>query len=97
MEVHNINGMSDNRCRCGSWKAHWEKYNERHCRWPQYCSESCCFESATVGAHVQKESGADRWYIIPLCQKHNNCFGESIDVGDDISFAIANRSETCGY
>ena len=57
MKVHNINGTSDNKCKCGSWEAHWEKFNERKRSWPKYCSESSCTESATVGAHVQKDAG----------------------------------------
>lgn len=96
MKVHNINGTSDNTCKCGSWKAHWEKYNEYHRSWPDYCSEKSCIHPPTVGAHVQKEeSSSAKWYIIPLCKEHNDRFGESIEVGDGTSFASANRSETC--
>ena len=97
MKVHNINGTSDNKCKCGTWKAHWEKYNEARAKWPMYCSEKDCVKPATVGAHVQKEVGYDKkWYIIPLCDKHNGCRGESIDVSAGTSFASANQSETCG-
>ena len=99
MQVHNINGTSDNECKCGSWKAHWEKYNETRATWPTYCSEKTCTERATVGAHVQKEQGKDKkWYIIPLCDKHNGrkYHGASIEVSDNTSFAPANQSETCG-
>ena len=98
MQVHNINGTSDNECKCGSWKAHWEKYNETRATWPTYCSEKTCTERATVGAHVQKEQGKDKkWYIIPLCDKHNGpkYHGASIEVSDNTSFAPANQSETC--
>lgn len=98
MKVHNINGTSDNECKCDSWKAHWEKYNEYHLAWPKYCSEKSCLHAPTLGAHVQKEeSSSAKWYVIPLCQKHNDCFGKSIEVGESTSFASANRGETCGY
>ncbi len=98
MKVHNINGTSGNTCKCGSWKAHWENYNEYHFAWPKFCSEKTCTNHATLGAHVQKEVGSDKkWYIIPLCDHHNTCFGETIEVGDGTSFASANRGETCGY
>ena len=97
MKVHNINGTSDNKCRCGSWEAHWEKFNEYKRSWPKYCSESTCLERASVGAHVQKEAGTNKWYIIPLCAKHNGpkFHGESIEVSASTSFAPANRKETC--
>ena len=97
MKVHNINGTSDNKCKCGSWKAHWEKFNEGKDTWPTYCSVYGCLETATVGAHVQKETDSNKWFIIPFCDKHNGpeFKGESIDVPDYTSFASANRSETC--
>jgi len=99
MKVHNINGTSDNKCKCGTWKAHWEKYNEYGANWPICCSEKNCIERATVGAHVQKEVGYDKnWYIIPLCDEHNGpgFHGASIEISDGTSFASANQSETCG-
>ena len=99
MKVHNINGTSDNVCKCGTWKSHWEEYNEKGDVWPTYCSEVSCVERAAHGAHVQKEIGSDKqWYIIPLCTRHNGpeFHGKSIDVSDLTSFAQANRSETCG-
>ena len=96
MKVHNINGTSDNTCKCGSWKAHWEDYNEKGQSWPKYCSEKSCLQSPTVGAHVQKEDiTSAKWYIIPLCKTHNDKFGETIEVSDNTAFASANRSETC--
>lgn len=100
VKVHNINGTSNNTCKCGSWKAHWEKYNEKGQSWPTYCVATGCCNKATVGAHVQKEnSSSAKWYIIPFCDHHNGpeFHGESIDVGADTSFASANRGETCGY
>ena len=36
MQVHNINGTSDNECVCGSWKNHWIKYNENVQEWPVF-------------------------------------------------------------
>lgn len=96
MKVHNINGTSDNKCKCGSWKAHWEKFNERKLAWPRFCSEKSCINTPTLGAHVQKENcRTAKWYVIPLCDKHNKCVGASLDVCDGTSFASANRSETC--
>lgn len=97
MKVQNINGTSDNECKCGSWKAHWEKYNENGDEWPMLCSEVGCIESATEGAHVQKEDEKDKnWYIIPLCKTHNGLHGKELEVVASTSFAPANCSETCG-
>ena len=98
MEVHNLNGTSKNKCKCGSWKAHWEKFNDKGAAWPALCREVTCCEPATDGAHVQKEKGADKkWYIIPLCAKHNGpeFHGKTITIMDSTAFASANRSETC--
>ena len=92
---HQITGASVE----GTWKAHWEKYNEYGANWPICCSEKNCIERATVGAHVQKEVGYDKnWYIIPLCDEHNGpgFHGASIEISDGTSFASANQSETCG-
>lgn len=97
MKVHNINGTSDNKCKCGSWKAHWEKFNEHKNTWPKYCAAYGCLESATVGAHVQKDIGTNKWFIIPFCNKHNGpeFQGKSIEVSAGTSLAPANRKETC--
>lgn len=98
MQVHNINGTSDNECVCGSWKNHWIKYNEKGQEWPVFCSEKDCTCAPTVGAHVQKEIGKDMsWFIIPLCARHNGpkFHGKTITISDSTSFASANRSETC--
>ncbi len=98
IKVHNINGTSDNKCKCGSWEKHWEEFNEFQLPWPSRCSEKDCLNFAELGAHVQKEDGSSsQWYIIPLCREHNACRGESIEVRDDTSFASANRGKTCGY
>ena len=98
VKVHNINGTADNTCKCGSWKAHWERYNEKGRAWPTYCVATGCLKRATVGAHVQKESSSSaKWYIIPFCDHHNACYGASVEVDSTTSFASANRSETCEY
>lgn len=98
MKVHNINGTADNKCKCGSWRAHWENFNEYHFVWPKYCSEKSCLYAPTIGAHVQKEeSSSAKWFIIPLCDRHNGAefHGKTIEVNDGTSFALASRRETC--
>ena len=97
MKVTNINGTSDNTCKCTSWLAHWEKFNPAGQSLPTYCPEKSCIKKPEVGAHVQKDSNSDRnWYIIPLCSEHNSKTGAAIEVGDSISLASANVSDTCG-
>ena len=98
MKVHNINGTSRNKCKCGTWKKHWEDFNEKGEPWPSECVEISCKRTASDGAHVQKEEGKDKsWYIIPLCDVHNGpkFHGKTIEIDNDTSFASANRSETC--
>ncbi len=94
MKVNNVNGTSDNTCRCGSWLEHWKRFGGGSV--PAYCPVTNCFRGPTVGAHVQKDSSIDRaWYIIPLCQNHNAETGKSLDVGP-VTFVSANVSQTCG-
>jgi hypothetical protein len=95
MKLNNVNGTSDNSCKCGSWLDHWKKFGGGSV--PQYCPETKCIQAPEVGAHVQKDSSTDRaWYIIPLCKKHNGETGKSLEVSDYIALVPANVSETCG-
>ena len=69
--VHNLKGTSDNNVPNGysSWRNWWECQKGRRF---SDCSCEGCFEQATVGAHVQKDSILDRkWYIVPLCNSCN--------------------------
>lgn len=94
MKVNNINGTSQNKCNCGSWLAHWERFTGESI--PAYCPELGCMQKPEVGAHVQKDGSTDRnWYIIPLCNTHNKQVGGSLIVSD-ISLASANVANTCG-
>lgn len=97
MKLTNINGTTDNTCKCGSWLEHWKKYNSGRQPLPTYCPEKSCTKKPEVGAHVQKDGSSDRsWYIVPLCPTHNGMKGATIEVSDSISLASANVSETCG-
>jgi hypothetical protein len=89
--IKNINGTSDNKCICGSWLKHWEKFSKKTAN---YCAEKTCIENTDlVGAHVQKaNSQDDNWYIVPLCKKHNASVGELEVVLELVS---ANKKETC--
>lgn len=95
MKVKNINGTSDNSCKCGSWLEHWEKYSDQPL--PKYCSEVDCGKKPEVGAHVQKDSGNDNsWYIIPLCKTHNAQKDTTLNISSNITLVSANVSKTCG-
>ncbi len=95
MRVKNINGTSDNTCKCGTWLDHWKKFSGQSL--PSYCPESACLQKPEVGAHVQKDGSTDTsWYIVPLCKKHNGETGKSLDIGDSVKLASANVSATCG-
>lgn len=89
-KIKNINGTSDNICKCGSWLRHWERFSDRPAT---YCGEGRCTEKATIGSHVQKADSTDNdWYIIPLCELHNAC-KEELEVASIL--VPANRKETC--
>ena len=95
MKVTNINGTSDNTCKCGSWLDHWKKFGGYSSI--TYCTVDKCYGKDLVGAHVQKDSSTDRsWYIIPLCKTHNAETGKSLIVSDNTALVSANVSETCG-
>ncbi len=95
MKVTNINGTTQNTCKCGSWLEHWKKFSGQAL--PSYCPEASCLQKPEVGAHVQKDSSTDRsWYIIPLCKAHNAQTGKSLTVSDSIKLVSANVKETCG-
>lgn len=103
VKVRNLNGTSDNSCKCDeydvrSWLYHWTNFNPAQSYLPENCP--CCHKKISdwsdemVGAHVQKENDS-HWYVIPLCKKCNSkSSDESFEV-EDIGFAWANTSETC--
>jgi hypothetical protein len=95
MRVKNINGTSQNACKCGSWLDHWKKFSGQVL--PTYCTEKSCMGKPEVGAHVQKDSSTDSsWYIAPLCKTCNAKTGQSLDLMDGTALVPANVSETCG-
>jgi hypothetical protein len=95
MKVKNINGTSQNTCKCGSWLDHWKKFS--HQSISQYCSEKTCIKKPEVGAHVQKDNSTDAgWYIVPFCNTHNGETNESLEIVDSVALVSANVSVTCG-
>lgn len=95
MKVKNINGTSQNTCKCGSWLDHWKKFGKTSL--PAKCSEVSCSYTPEVGAHVLKDIPTDNnWYIIPLCKTHNSKLGESIIIKDSVILVSANVTNTCG-
>lgn len=95
MRVNNINGTSQNFCKCGSWLNHWQKFSGQPI--PTICPVLSCHELTAVGAHVQKDNSTDKsWYIIPLCRTCNAKAGSSLDVLSNVVLVSANVSETCG-
>lgn len=95
MKIRNINGMSQNICRCGSWLENWEKFSNQQI--PIYCPEEECINKDLAGAHVQKDDPKEKnWYIYPLCGMHNAVKGKSLEVSIAYKLVPANASETCG-
>jgi hypothetical protein len=47
-----------------------------------------------VGAHVQKVGFDNNWYIIPLCNSHNQRSTE-LEIVDSVTFVRASKKETC--
>jgi len=92
MKIKNINGTSQNKCVCGSWLKHWEKFSGQSVT---YCPVKDCLNKDLVGAHVQMANSTDdKWYIYPLCSVHNQNSGE-LEVSDSYKLVSANKKETC--
>ena len=91
MTITNINGTSGLKCKCGSWLDHWKKFSKQSVT---YCCEKSCINTDLVGAHVRKGILDSKWYIIPLCNKHNLA-GESLEISDVYTLVSANQSDTC--
>lgn len=91
-KVKNINGTSDNNCKCGSWLKHWEMHSGKSAN---YCSAfGCMVKTDLVGAHVQKTTTDMSWYIIPFCKEHNQTKGE-LQITEPTTFVSASKKETC--
>ena len=94
MKVKNINGTSQTTCKCGSWLQHWKNFSG--VALGQHCYEISCTSKPELGAHVQKDGSTDAsWYIVPLCTRHNNMKGESIDLVSSAVLVSANKQQTC--
>jgi hypothetical protein len=90
--VKNLNGTSNNNCKCKTWLKHWENVSGKSL--PASCREVSCKETTLVGAHVKKVGvNDDSNYIVPLCQSHNMT-KENFYVMDE-SLVSANKSKTC--
>lgn len=87
----NVNGTSDNTCRCESWLKHWQRFSGQLAG---SCCVSDCTEQATVGAHIQKRPGS-QWYIVPLCDAHNRQAAR-LEISDYVTLVQANVADTCG-
>ena len=73
--VHNLREGS----RDGKWLEFWK--NATHSYGKVLCHVVGCNEEATDGAHVQLDSpNNDKWYIVPMCHRHNCLFGAHLQV-----------------
>lgn len=94
MKVKNLNGTSTNKCKCGSWLAHWERFSGKKA---VKCAVKNCNNKAVSGGHVQLAISTDHsWYIIPLCIECNNNRATILTIHDNVPPVPANISETCG-
>ena len=86
--VKNINGSSDNNPPRGynSWKEYWE---DKKNRFFSKCSCVTCSEKAVFGGHVKMVHGTNKWFIVPICARHNNVANTiAYEVKDDDLLAV---------
>lgn len=94
MKVKNLNGTSQNKCKCGSWLDHWKNYSKQTANG---CVVNSCSNKPEVGGHVQKDSNTDNnWYIIPICKTCNAKKNQTLEISDIVNLVSANVANTCG-
>jgi hypothetical protein len=69
MKVKNINGTSKSRFVVSNLK---KKYIQAGGKDTKVCQVYSCVKKATATAHVMKNSKDSRWYLTPMCAKHNS-------------------------
>lgn len=90
----NLNGTSDNICKCGSWLQHWKNFSGQTAN---RCVVNNCGNNPEVGGHVQKDNPLDQsWFIIPICKSCNGKNGQDLYIDDAVNLVSANVSQTCG-
>ena len=93
MEVKNINGRSDDSCKCGSWLEHWRK---RTWHDNPFCSVDGCRNRRAVGVLIQKVFPADGfWFVVPVCEEHGRARGTLV-LKEFVALVSADVSRTCG-
>lgn len=94
MKVKNLNGTSQNICKCGSWLQHWKNFGSSM---TDDCVANGCSNKAEVGGHVKMGNPSSMgWYIVPLCKSCNGKLGQELYIADNTELVSANISETCG-
>ncbi len=93
MKVKNLNGTSDNKCKCSSLIKHYEIFSGKKVK--KCC---CCGKDAILGGHVQLvDSKNQHWFIIPLCYDCNKIKDEIFEINLSVNDLVsANVNLTCG-
>ena len=95
MKVKNINAVRIDSCNCGSWLEHWKRYSFQPLS--IFCAVLDCVQKPEVGALVQKDGSDDNgWYTVPLCNAHNNQYGASSYISENVQLVSVNVARTCG-
>lgn len=88
MKVKNINGKTINKYNERSWLQHWRNFSGQT---SVICRAKGCFRTDLTGAQVQKDIEYDYgWYIVPLCNLHNN-FAGSIELTAGTNLVSVNK------
>ncbi|GMB90837.1 hypothetical protein [Helicobacter ailurogastricus] len=75
--VKHVEGSSDSKAQDFGYDS-WIDYYRKHMKIP--CCYLDCHNDAEFGAHVKIKGYGERWWIVPVCPRHNPPTNESFKV-----------------
>jgi hypothetical protein len=95
MKVKIVDSAVEISCAYGSWLEHWQKFSGAPLGW--FCSEIDCVTSPHTGTLVQRDDGGgdDKLYVVPLCARHHDMKGRTIELLGNTLLVPANSGHEC--
>lgn len=91
MEIKILKNKDEKGCQCEDWLFHWYRFSGQA---PTYCPVDGCMNPIEIGARIEKPGKPDgKWFIVPLCLKHESQTGETFYMNDHVKLIIGNDSQ----